>query len=584
MQPNIDERYGASFDATIYLSTSLENGKTAGDGVQFVPLVAQTIEAYSGAGTGREMTAAANNHFRVLTTAAENGEPNMLGSAGLLRAEFDGPRIARLHAAGEAAGLTAKRWAEIDDAGTATSGEEAAAHAHHMSGDYELMTHGRRDDDGAALANDFDKELEASWRRRAPKRRDLLPNILEAEETYRVRLQAALNAGAERFHAAVQAYIAATSQDARGLIDTLGPTASNSLAKAVAGRLETIEEALVQQREGLREELEASEFTAMAAFEDLEEAVLRAGLAHGYKKQLRTYIECVTHLYQVRYAFDLTEAALVELNLGQGNVQQLSLSIEELRRALRAAGDALLFVVASVESRRMTPVQELVERPILQRDDLRALYASVAGCAWGDVPEEVDARLRHHLSPLSRWLGATEGEIREDIVGATVPVFERIAKMSADDALGWQCERTHLAPELALRNLIALAPVMCRYDRARLPDAGSLNDRSFTMIGVPDRDASFLAGTQQGTLVTTGDPRHIVILQLKLGFPPSAIWGFDRHREAFEEARRLGVVAQDIYPGFPHELKRPWGRPNRNGNVDKRRRPGRRVGKKQGRQ
>ncbi len=570
MQPNIDERYGASFDATVYCSTMLENGKTAGNGVQFVPLVAQAIEAYIGSGTGREMTAAANNHFRVLTTTAENGEPNMLGSAGLLRAEFDGPRVARLHAAGEAAGLTVKRWGELDDGVAAVSREEAVAHAHHMSGDYELMTWGRRHDDGAALVAEFDKELESSWRRRAPKRRDLLPNILEAEETYKMRLQAALQAGAERFHAAVQEYVGATSQHAHGFIDALGPVAANSLTATAERRLTAIGEALVQQRDGLREELEASEITAIAAFEDLEDAVQRGGLTHGYKKQLRTYIECVTHLYKVRYAFDLTEAALGELNLGQSDIKQLSLSIGELRRALRAVGDALLSGVAALESRRMTPVQELVERPILGRDDLRALYASIAGCAWGDVPDEVDARLRHHLSPVSRWLGATEDEIRDDIVGVTVPVFERIAEMSADDALRWQCERTHLAPEPALRNLIALAPVMCRYDRARLPDAGSLNDRSFTMIGVPDRDASFLAGTQQGTLVTTGDPRHIVVLQLKLGFPPSAIWEFDRHRAAFEEARRLNVVAQDIYPGFPHELKRPWGHANRNANTDKR--------------
>lgn len=582
MQPNIDERYGASFDATIYLSTALENGKTAGDGVQFVPLVAQTIEAYYGAGTGREMTAAANNHFRVLTTAAENGEPNMLASAGLLRAEFDGPRVARVHATGEAAGLTARRWAELDDAELAKSRDEAAAHMHHMSGSYELMSWGQHDDDGAPLAGDFDKALEASWRRRAPRRHDLLPNVLEAEETYRIRLQAGLKIGAERFDAAVQAYVAATSADARGLIDGLGPTAATSLADAVEARLKTIEEELVQQREKLRDELEDAELTAAAVFEDLEQAVIGSSLIHGYKKQLRTYIECVTYLFKVRYAFDLIEAALVALNAGQAAVAQLSRSVAELRRALRSVGDHLLFRVGALESRQLTPVQELVERPLLHREDLRALYASVAGCAWGDVHEEVDARLRHHVAPLSRWLGATEDEIREDITAATMPVFDRIAGMSADDAWRWQCERTHQAPEIALRNFIALAPVMCRYDRAMLPNAGSLNERSFTMIGVPDRDASFLAGTQQGTLVTTGDPRHIVILRLKLGFPPSAIWGFDRHRAAFEEARRLGVVAQDIYPGFPHELKRPWGRRGHNNNTEKHARRRRTGAKKQG--
>ena len=118
---------------------------------------------------------------------------------------------------------------------------------------------------------------------------------------------------------------------------------------------------------------------------------------------------------------------------------------------------------------------------------------------------------------------------------------------------------------------------MCRYDRARMPDGGGLHERSFTMIGVPDRDTSFFAGTQQGTLVTTGDVRHIVILQLKLGFPPSAIWGFDRHRAAFDEVRRARVVAQNIYPGFPHALKDAWSAPA--AGTTRARGPKRRKGK-----
>ena len=559
MQPTVDDRrYGPSFDATLYCSTTLENGKTAGVGVQFVPLVAQAIETYIGAGLGREMPAAANNSFRALATTTETGEPNILGSPGLLRTEFDGPRVARVHAAGHAAGLTLMHWAELDDAVAAKSREGTAAHAHRMSGDYELMTYGQLDDDGAMLLADFDKELERLWRRRRPGRRDLLPNLLGAEETHRMRMQGALLAGAERFRAAVAGYTLAAQDDANSLVDALGPAAGVSMAEAIRLRFSAVEEVLVRQHEGLREEVETVEPAAQAALEDLEEALERSGVLHGYKRQLRTYIECVTKAFNARYAFDLTESALVALTVGHDAAKQLHLKTAELQRSMRAVAGRLLAGAQALEDRRLTPVQELVDRPILRREELRALYQSVIGSAWEGVPEEFDLRLRHELAPLSRWLDVAEEAIATEIVGASLPAFARIAAMSADQALRWRCERSGRLAELALRDLIDLAPVMCRYDRARLPEGGSLNERSFTMIGVPDRDTSFFAGTQQGTLVTTGDRRHIVVLQLKLGFPPSAIWGFDRHRRAFEEVRRLGVVAQDIYPGFPHQLKHAW--------------------------
>lgn len=578
MQPTVDDRrYGPAFDATLYCSVTLENGKTVGRNAQFVPLVAQAIETYIGAGMGREMPAAANNSFRALATTTETGEPNILGSPGLLRAEFDGPRVARVHAAGHAAGLTLMRWAELDDDGAAKSREDTAAHAHRMSGDYELMTHGQVDDDGAMLVADFDKELERLWRRRRPGRRDLLPGILGAEEVHRARMQAALLAGAERFREAVAGYAQATQGDARSLVDELGPAAGISMSEAIRKRFDGIEAVLVRQHEELREEVEVAEPTAQAALEDLEEALERSGMLHGYKKQLRTYIECVTRAFKVRYAFDLTESALVALTRGHDVAKQLHLHTVELQRSMRAVAGGLLAGAQALEDRSLTPVQELVERPILRRQELRALYESVARSAWEDVPETFDLRLRHELAPLSRWLDVAEEAIRTEVVNAAQPAFTHIAAMSADEALRWRCELSNRPAELALRDLIDLAPVMCRYDRARMPDGGGLHERSFTMIGVPDRDTSFFAGTQQGTLVTTGDARHIVILQLKLGFPPSAIWRFDRHRAAFDEVRRAGVVAQNIYPGFPHALKDAWYAPAV--GTTRARRPKRKKGK-----
>jgi hypothetical protein len=332
----------------------------------------------------------------------------------------------------------------------------------------------------------------------------------------------------------------------------------------VRDRLDGTERLLNEQSAGLSVELQAAESLALAALEDLERAVGRGGVMRGYKKELRAYIERVTEAFRLRYAFDLIEQALVALIGGHEPVKQLFLASTEMRRAMRAIATSLLAGAQALEDQRLTPVQELIERPVLRRDDLRGLYTLVVGAGWDEVAPVLEQLLRHELAPLSSWLNAVEEDMRSATLAAALPAFDVITRMSADDAFRWRAERTGRAPELVLRDLIDMAPVMCRYDRAKLPDGGTLHERSFTMIGVPDRDASFFAGTQQGTLVTTGDPTQVVVLQLKLGFPPSAIWGFERHRRAFEEVRRAGIVAQDIYPGFPHELKRAWA-PSPNG-------------------
>lgn len=558
MPTPIDDRYGASFDLVLYCSPFLEDARMAGNGVQFIPLVAQAVEALIGAGLGREMPAAVNNTLRALDTRTKDGEPNILGSPGLLRAEFDGPLVARKHAASHAASLMIAEWAELDDTDAARSMESSAGHRHHLSGDYDFMTHGQLDGDAAVLLADFDKELERAWKRRRPARGDLVAGMIQAEDAYRVRMQAALQVGIERLRGAVRAYTDETQAGGRLLMDMLGPTAGVAAAAATRERLGDIEGVLNRQRADLAGEVEAAEQGAQGALEDLEQAVARGGFLRGHKKELRVYVERVTHAFKARYAFDLIEAALVALSEGHEPATRFHMSASEMRRAMRAASAQLREDVAAVEERRLTPVQELVERPVLRRDELRALYASVAGGSWDQIPVELDQRLRHELAPLSQLLDVSEVEIKDAVVAATLPAFAKISAMSADDAFRWRCERAGRAPELMLRDLIDMAPVMCRYDRARLPDAGMLHERSFTMVGVPDRDTSFFAGTQLGTLVTTGETRHVTILQLKLGFPPSAIWGFDRHRRAFEEVRRAGVVAHDIFPGFPHELRSAW--------------------------
>ena len=105
-----------------------------------------------------------------------------------------------------------------------------------------------------------------------------------------------------------------------------------------------------------------------------------------------------------------------------------------------------------------------------------------------------------------------------------------------------------LSPQGFLRDSEALATVLCRYDRARLPDGGDLDQGSFRILGVPDRERSVFASMADALVVSTGDPHRIIYLQLKLGFPASALWHYRRYEHAHEEIRGQGRLALRIYP------------------------------------
>lgn len=147
--------------------------------------------------------------------------------------------------------------------------------------------------------------------------------------------------------------------------------------------------------------------------------------------------------------------------------------------------------------------------------------------------------------------------------------------MTADDFVRWQHRRRGADPKLFLRDCERDAPLLCRFDRARLPGGRDQRTASFVIVDVPERDRSVFFSTPHASLVTTGDPDHIVFLRLKLGYPASALWQYDRYRAAHDEIARGGRVAQDIFPNFPHDLWRSWtGAPG--ASIRRRpRRPGR---------
>lgn len=193
-------------------------------------------------------------------------------------------------------------------------------------------------------------------------------------------------------------------------------------------------------------------------------------------------------------------------------------------------------------------MDEIIRRPLYDKTDLHELYELAAGTAPGTVSTQLERELRLRFGALDSLLDQDDDAVRELALAAAGPTFAMITVMSADAFLGWRCERRQQDPAVVLRMLIDRAPLLCRYDRTRLPDDDAAYESSFVLIGVPDEAASTFFGTDQGVLVTTADPRHISILRLTFGMTPTALWGWERMRRARAVLTRRGDDGRSIYP------------------------------------
>lgn len=555
-----DGRSGPPFDQILRCGPQLENGRTLGDSADLIPIAARIISLLSDATVGKEAVSVANNQFRRLQQLTDRGEPTMLSSPAIVQWQFDGLRAAR-HSAQQAVGQLALAWATApDDGGEAAVREQSAANSHHLADVDELMDWVRKDEDGRPLLGEFDKELAKSWRARRPKAREVLSSVQAAEEAFAVRMEEAHQEASRRCQETVTIFVAAVREEAILLVDTKIPPMARLLAEGALGRVGSMEATLLGQRDAIREDLAVGERAASAALQALASALSGSPLARlrGHKRALGRYVEAATNGFRLRFAFNLTEAALAALADGRRALQALVSTIEDQEQALQAVGQRCRRATEAFESRETTPVEEIIERPLYDIPDLHRLYRDTCGSEWGTVSEETAAAVRHALGGLSRLLGQEESVIYEEMLAAALPLFSPISSMTADDFVRWKYRQLDRSPDLLLRDSEVLAPTLCRYDRAKLPEGGDQREASFVIIGVPDRDRSVFSGTPHGLLVSTDDRSHIVVLRLTMGYPPSSLWHYDRYRQAHAEIGQQGRVAQDIYPGFPHELRREW--------------------------
>lgn len=571
---NPDDRYGKPFDLLILAGPQTESGRSLHDISDVAPIMAEAVLVLANTPLRDSAAGLANNVFRRLEEVTEQGEPTAWGSLGIVTWVISGKEVAEYFAHSCAATLL-DRWQSEAPEAEVEARLKSMGHATHM-GDVDELMRLVQSVEGRPRLADYGKEVARSLKTAKVKTK-LLPDKLRAfEETFEIRMHGAVREAVQAAKDATREYVGAAGREARIVVDERGPVAGDALIAGALTHIGAMQATLDGQRESLRDPLSQTESETGSAFQALEAAISRPrfGFLRRFRKPLAGYVSAATKAFRLRYAYDLTEGVLAVLAGAQRDLHALHLQLQTMVDNFKLVGERCSRWTEAFESQEVTPVTEIVRRSLCSTDQLRRLYRQTYGGDWGTVPPEMDASVRQAVGRLSRWIDRDKVEIFDELNGALAPLFEPTARMTADDFLRWLSETGDSSPEFFMRDSAALAPALCRYDRARLPDAGAFEDTAFRIVGVPDRESSTLAGVGDVVLVSTGDADRIVYLSLKLGIAASTLWHHERYLSAAEEVRRRGRVAQRIYSGFPY----PSLDPQQDGHSQNGRRAVRRGG------
>ena len=543
---------GKPFDLLFFCGAQTESGRSLGDIDDVAPVVAEALFLLASSPLRDAMAGQTNNVLARLEEVTPGGEPAVWGSLGTAGWWFSGSQTAYYYAERMAEELLAC-W-DVPPSSEVIEGRlRETAHPHHLADLDEFMGFIRVDKDGKERLDDFEREAARSLRGRKVKSRELPVALATFEETYRERLHTAVAEAAQAASDLTSAFASSCDVAMRSVIDAHGPSAGRDLSTLILNHLARMEKTLERQRQAIGEELAAAEASAQEHLHALE-AAARPRLRPPLRlRQMRSrYLAALASAFRLRFAYGLTEVALAALAGTRSPLEVLLKDAEGLRDAFLAARQRCQDSVAAFVERELTPTGELTQRPLFSHSDLEQLYAEVSRAEWGTVATETVRLARARVGDLSRWLGQPDRLIHEELTAVCSSFFTSVSAMTADDFYRWKCRKHGLDPELLLRDSEELAPLLCRYDRARLQDGADAEELRFRLIGVPDRDHSVFAGTSFGYLVSTGDPNRLVLVQMRLGFPSSALWHFPKYRRAHETVRRQGRVAQAIFPSLRH--------------------------------
>lgn len=543
-------RYGKPFDLLLLCGSQTESGRSLHDIGEVAPVVAQAVLVLSDTPLRDAAAGVTNNVFRRLEELSPDGEPTAWGSLGIVNWTFSG-RLVALYFAHDCARALIDSWRRRPSAEEVQPRLNAAGHSSHMSDLDELMRF-VQEENGRPRLGDFGKEAVRALKGAKVKAKALPDRLRTFEETFDVRVRRALRDASRASVSAAESFALALEREARAIVDGIGPAAGHTLAEEALNRLAAIQATLEGQRDAMRERLADAESEAARSLQALEAACVRSrfGWLRPIKKHLAAYLSSAALAFRLRYAFDLTQGVLAALSGCGRNLAQLRLSLATTLDSFELVHDRCVRWAQEFESQESSPVAEIIRRPLYSIDQLHRLYQRTYGSPWGVIPDSVESAIRQKIAGISRWIGLGPEQIYVELMEAGEPAFQPTAEMTADGFVRWLSAEGDTSPALLVRDSEELAPALCRYDRARLPDSGAFEDTAFRILGVPDRDDSVFNGVGDALLVSTGDPDHLVYVSLKLGLPSSALWHNERFARASEEIRRGGRVALRIYPGL----------------------------------
>lgn len=176
---------------------------------------------------------------------------------------------------------------------------------------------------------------------------------------------------------------------------------------------------------------------------------------------------------------------------------------------------------------QVVPFDPGAQRPKVTGDDFVKWYADQRGS-------------------LAQWAGSKAAEVHADIAEFVARKYEPLTSLTMDDILR-RSNPEQIAQEL--KRLDSLAVPLWRYDVGRIPvvNQGVINE--FYHYGVEDaettifKDAKYKAGIPRGsseaTMVSTRDPRRIVLFKVKTGIPLFALAEIEEMERAYRDPNKV---------------------------------------------
>jgi hypothetical protein len=152
----------------------------------------------------------------------------------------------------------------------------------------------------------------------------------------------------------------------------------------------------------------------------------------------------------------------------------------------------------------------------------------------------------HHNGSLAQWASLKASEVHADIQQFVFNCYEPLTSLTMDDIL------RRSSPELVsqeLKRVDNLAVPLWRYDVGKIPVVNQTVINEFYHYGVADaettilKDSRFAAGVPAGNakpaMVSTRDPRRILLFKVKTGIPLFALAEIDEMERAYLDPNKV---------------------------------------------